>query len=376
MLRTNLAAVRPPLLMDCVVPGGVARDLAPDARARRSRDECATLEREIARAARHLRRARRPAGPLPRLRHRDAGARARSSASPAWPGAPAARRATCAAISRSRPTTRWRCARPARTRRRRRRARRRALRRDRWNRCGSCARSSTRCPKATSRAPLPDAAGVPHGPRLRRRLARAGAGRARMRPRRHDPPLPSARSVVAELAGARARGDRQHRSRLSADQQVVQPVVQRTRPLGTTPMLHILRQIAKTGIKTEARARARRRRWSSSRGCRQTILQTLGPRADDPPGRRRLVQRLRARDPRARQPVLQPRGPRHPVRREPAPRRHAAGDGPGVEAHGDRAAAHLRRDARARSSSSPSATAAAPAASSARATRASAAWPT
>ena len=68
-------------------------------------------------------------------------------------------------------------------------------------------------------------------------------------------------------------------------------------------------------------------------------------RADDPPGRRRLVQRLRARDPRARQSVLQHRGARHQVRRQPAPRRHAAGDRPGVEAHGDRAAAHLRRDA-------------------------------
>ena len=43
------------------------------------------------------------------------------------------------------------------------------------------------------------------------------------------PPLPSARSVVAELAAARARGARQHRSRFPAHQQVVQPVVQRPR---------------------------------------------------------------------------------------------------------------------------------------------------
>ena len=33
------------------------------------RDECAALEREIRIAARHLRRARGPAGPLPHLRH-------------------------------------------------------------------------------------------------------------------------------------------------------------------------------------------------------------------------------------------------------------------------------------------------------------------
>ena len=40
----------------------------------------------------------------------------------------------------------------------------------------------------------------------------------------HDP-------VVAELAGARARGHRQHRSRLPADQQVVQPQLLGTRPV-------------------------------------------------------------------------------------------------------------------------------------------------
>ena len=66
------------------------------------------------------------------------------------------------------------------------------------------------------------------------------------------PALPSARSVVAELAGARARGDRQHRPRLPADQQVVQPVA----TAGTTSSerphaASILRQIAAIGIKTE-----------------------------------------------------------------------------------------------------------------------------
>jgi hypothetical protein len=162
---------------------------------------------------------------------------------------------------------------------------------------------------------------------------------ARVRARRHHPPLPSARPVVDELACARARGDRQHRSRLPADQQVVQSFLQRTGPLGL-PMLHILRQIAKTGIKTErppfARPRHGRRR-APAEGDRQDV----GTRIDDPPGRRRILQRLRARNPRARQSVLQHRRPRHQVRREPAARRPAAGDRPGVEAHGDRAATHL-----------------------------------
>jgi hypothetical protein len=39
--------------------------------------------------------------------------------------------------------------------------------------------------------------------------------------RRKNPPLPPARSVMVELAGHRTCGHRQHRSRLSADQQVV-----------------------------------------------------------------------------------------------------------------------------------------------------------
>ena len=43
--------------------------------------------------------------------------------------------------------------------------------------------------------------------------------------------LPLPRPVVAELAGARARGDRQHRSGLPAHQQVLQPELFGTRPL-------------------------------------------------------------------------------------------------------------------------------------------------
>src|SRR5256885_1305845 len=84
--------------------------------------------------------------------------------------------------------------------------------------------------------------------RLDRRLARRGARRRGGRRRRADTPLPSARSFVAELACARARRDRQHRSGLPADQQVVQPVIRRSGPLA---MHKILLQIARVGIKTE-----------------------------------------------------------------------------------------------------------------------------
>jgi len=45
-LRTNLAVFGHRLLMDAIVPGGVARDLAP-ADAGRIRDDCAALEREV-----------------------------------------------------------------------------------------------------------------------------------------------------------------------------------------------------------------------------------------------------------------------------------------------------------------------------------------
>src|SRR5690606_23290963 len=92
----------------------------------------------------------------------------------------------------------------------------------------------------------PARAGVGRG-RPGRGLARRGLRRARARCRRRHTPLPLPRPVVAELAGGRARGDRQHRSRLPADQQVVQPQLFGTRPL----MWKIARQIVRTGIRTE-----------------------------------------------------------------------------------------------------------------------------
>ena len=111
-----------------------------------------------------------------------------------------------------------------------------------------------------------------------------------------------------------------------------------------TTMLHVLKQIARTGIVTEpAPAPAEEavlHRQAPGAGAAHDR-----PRTDHPSRRRRLVQRLRAGNPRAGQSVLQHRGPRHPLRRQSAACRPAAGDRPGIQAHGDRAAAHLRRDA-------------------------------
>ena len=67
VLRTNFAAFGHRLLMDFVVPGGVAHDLAPGRRGGDARRNEPARPRDP-RAARHLRRSRRPAGSLPHLR--------------------------------------------------------------------------------------------------------------------------------------------------------------------------------------------------------------------------------------------------------------------------------------------------------------------
>src|SRR5207248_4477388 len=105
------------------------------------------------------------------------------------------------------------------------------------------------------------------------RLAGTRHRRAGERAGGDDPPLPSARSVVAELAGARARGDREHRPRLSADQQVVQPFVQRARSLAR--MLHVLYKIARIGIKTEPPPSPATETIQVTR-LQEAILKTLG----------------------------------------------------------------------------------------------------
>jgi hypothetical protein len=225
VLRTNLIAFGHRLAMDFIVPGGVAHDVAP-AGAAAMADECAMLEREIATlrdiydehdglqdrfrtcgiattGARREARTDRPRGTRERA------------------GARRALRLSVSTLRRSRRTPRiggrGRC----------RGARGRSLRRAHRIAAAS-ALDTRRAAGRRYRHGAPRAARVPQGNRLCRRLARSGARRARMRAGRDDTPLPSARSVVVELAGARACGHRQYRSRLPADQQVVQPELQRS----------------------------------------------------------------------------------------------------------------------------------------------------
>ena len=179
--------------------------------------------------------------------------------------------------------------------------------------------------------------------RLDRRLARRGVRRPGSRAGRRDPPLPPARSLVAELAGARARDHRQHRSGLPAGQQVVQPVLRRAGPL---TMYQLLKQIVKVGIKTEAPPLADESMRVLAGRLNDGSAAPARARAHHPARRSRLVQRLRARDPRAEQSLLQPGGPGHQVRRQSAPRGHAAGHRTGGEEHGTSAAPDLRRDPR------------------------------
>ncbi len=176
-------------------------------------------------APRDLRRARRGAGPLHDHRRGRAGARRAD-------GAHRPRRAGERHPSRSagRPPDRTlrRARGPHRRpgRRRRRGAGRGALRRA--LRVGAPGAPAPRAP-ARGAGPRPGrgTGARPARRRLGRGLARRGARRARHRRARPHPPPAPARPVVAELAAARARGARQHRSRLPADQQVVQPVLQR-----------------------------------------------------------------------------------------------------------------------------------------------------
>ena len=163
--------------------------------------------------------------------------------------------------------------------------------------------------------------------------------------RRRNPPLSSARSLVAELAGARARHHRQHRSRFSAHQQVLQSFLQRARPVAGHPCSrHSVRSPRSESL--PSRHPDRGRKLACSRAARATDSLRARRRAVHSARRRRLLQRLRARDPRAQQPALQSRGARHSLRREPAPRGHAARDRSGLQAHGGGASTSLRGDAR------------------------------
>ena len=89
VLRTNLAAFGHRMAMDYIVPGGVARDLEATQCGVDCRDECDVLDARGRDAARHLRRACRPAGSIPQLRLRHT--RACRTTRPHRPGRPCER---------------------------------------------------------------------------------------------------------------------------------------------------------------------------------------------------------------------------------------------------------------------------------------------
>ena len=134
------------------------------------------------------------------------------------------------------------------------------------------ARSSTRCPPARSprrcpsRRPFAKASAMSKAGAARCSIAlECGPGGTIRRCHPHDPSW-------AELARARACGDRQHRSGFSADQQIVQPLVQRPRPLDpsqvTAPCCTSSARSQRPASRP-SRAGPRPRAWSSSRACRR-----------------------------------------------------------------------------------------------------------
>ena len=97
---------------------------------------------------------------------------------------------------------------------------------------------------------------------------------------------------------------------------------------------------------TEAVARAGRRCAGRARRERRARgAAPARPQPVDPPGRCRLLQRLRAGNSRAQQCVLRSGALRPALRRLAAPCRRADGDRAGDQEHARGAAAHLRRDA-------------------------------
>ena len=85
-----------------------------------------------------------------------------------------------------------------------------------------------RLPAGELQTPLDSGFGSVRRSRLGGRLARRSGGGGAHRRRRQAGSGTPPRSVMAELAAARNRHPRQHRSRFPADQQIVQPLLQRT----------------------------------------------------------------------------------------------------------------------------------------------------
>ena len=135
--------------------------------------------------------------------------------------------------------------------------------------------------------------------------------------------LPSARSVLVPMAAAGSRDRGQHRRRLSALQQILQLLLFGARSLGAT-MRRTLFESLMRGPLTEPRHRPddaalAELAASVDRGSAARLGRSLAIRA----GRCRLLQRLRAGNPRAQQRVLRSRTVRPALRRLAAPRRRA-----------------------------------------------------
>ena len=228
LLRTVTSGVRAAIFDGCGrYPEGRA-SISRHSTAQKLAARVGGIAREARRVASHLRRPCRRARSLRRSGSARPDARRAPGSDSGSPGARAGRRSICASTCLASLITSW----P----------------RGRW--CGSegdvAARVAVRFDELQESGRLDPAHPRAHaGWRAPHNLAipAAGAcgvgliegwrgpvlGLARSGHRRHHPPLPSARSLVAELAGARARDHRQHRPGFPAHQQVVQPVLQRTR---------------------------------------------------------------------------------------------------------------------------------------------------
>ena len=224
VLRAADACFGHRLMMDRVVPGGVAADLGKDGDRGIARRCIAHHPPALSRAGRALRQHRLAAGPHRRHRHPEPelarAIRRRRLRRPRL----GPRRSMRARRRATRPTTslrsRCRCA----QRRRRRRARLGPHRRGRHSPGADRADPRSACRTAPIRAD----ASMPLARRRRKgwRWSRASAATSwpgcALGARRHDRALPPARPVLVPVAAARGGDRRQHRRRLPALQQIVQ----------------------------------------------------------------------------------------------------------------------------------------------------------
>ncbi len=324
-----------------------------------------------AHAANDLRRARRAAGPLDRHRPRDARAGATRWASRVWRDASSGQACRPALRpQRGRPT--MACAMAKATSNQGDVAARVAVRFDEVLESLRLIRAlATELPAGAVRADLALPAGSARGAGWVEGWRGEVFVALELHARR-DRTLPLPRPVVAELAAAGARGDRQHRSGLPADQQVVQPELFGAR---TSRCCKLMQQIARIGMCTEAPPDIAGLEPHAST-IHDEILAILGQalaiRQVDAGSCNGCELEIHALN----NPYYNLEGLGIRVRRQPAPCRHAAGHRPGVRATWSWRCAAPTTPRPRPSWWSRSATAAAPAASSARDMPAAAASPT